>query len=89
MKTYFRILSYASPFGKIIPLYLFLTIFYIIFSMVNFSIMIPLLEVLFNQVDYNLTHNNLNNNEFNFSIEYIKTSFYTYFNQIIKTKGRK
>jgi len=89
MKTYFRILSYASPFGKIIPLYLFLTLFYIIFSMVNFSIMIPLLEVLFNQVDYNLTHNNLNNNEFNFSIEYIKTSFYTYFNEIIQTKGRK
>ena len=57
--------------------------------MVNFSIMIPLLEVLFNQVDYNLTHNNLNNNEFNFSIEYIKTSFYTYFNEIIQTKGRK
>ena len=57
--------------------------------MVNFSIMIPLLEVLFNQVDYNLTHNNLNNNEFNFSIEYIKTSFYTYFNEIILTKGRK
>ena len=57
--------------------------------MVNFSIMIPLLEVLFNQVDYNLTHNNLNNNEFNFSIEYIKTSFYSYFNEIILTKGRK
>ena len=50
MKTYFRILSHASPFGKIIPLYLILTLFYIIFSMINFSVLIPLLEVLFNQV---------------------------------------
>ncbi len=86
MKTYFRILSYASPFGRIIPLYLILTLFYIVFSMVNFSILIPLLEVLFNQVDYNLSQNNT---EFNFSIEYIKSTFYSYFNEIIQTKGRK
>ena len=89
MKTYFRILSYASPFRGIIPLYLILTSFYIIFSMVNFSIMIPLLEVLFNQVDYSISQNNLNNSEFSFSIEYIKSTFYTYFNEIIQTQGRK
>ena len=89
MKTYFRILSYASPFRGIIPLYLILTSFYIIFSMVNFSIMIPLLEVLFNQVDYSISQNNLNNSEFSFSIEFIKSTFYTYFNEIILTQGRK
>ncbi len=89
MKTYFRILSYASPFRGIIPLYLILTTFYIVFSMVNFSIMIPLLEVLFNQVDYNISQNNLNNGEFSFSIDYIKSTFYSYFNEIIQTQGRK
>ena len=57
--------------------------------MVNFSIMIPLLEVLFNQVDYSISQNNLNNSEFSFSIEYIKSTFYTYFNEIIQTQGRK
>ena len=89
MKTYFRILSYASPFTVIIPLYLFLTSFYIVFSMINFSIMIPLLEVLFNQVENNISQNNLNNSEFTFSIQYIKSTFYNYFNEIIQSSGRK
>ena len=89
MKTYFRILSYATPYSRIIPLYLILTLFYIIFSMVNFSIMIPLLEVLFNQVDYDISKKIVNNGEFSFSIEYLKTTFYRYFNEIIQLSGRK
>ena len=43
--------------------------------MVNFSIMIPLLEVLFNQVDYDISKNIVNNEEFNFSIDYLKPTF--------------
>lgn len=89
MKTYFRILSYATPYSRIIPLYLILTLFYIIFSMVNFSIMIPLLEVLFNQVDYDISKKIVNNGEFSFSIEYLKTTFYRYFSEIIQSSGRK
>ena len=89
MKTYFRILSYASPYSRIIPLYLVLTLFYIIFSMVNFSIMIPLLEVLFNQVDYNISKNIVNNGEFSFSIDYLKSTFYSHFSEIIEKSGRK
>ena len=89
MKTYFRILSYASPYSRIIPLYLVLTLFYILFSMVNFSIMIPLLEVLFNQVDYDISKNIVNNGEFNFSIDYLKSTFYSHFSDIIQTSGRK
>ena len=89
MKTYFRILSYASPYSRIIPLYLILTLFYILFSMVNFSIMIPLLEVLFNQVDYDISKNIVNNGEFNFSIDYLKSTFYSHFSDIIQSNGRK
>ena len=58
MKTYFRILSFAKPFGKNIPLYLICTVFYIVFSMVNFSVLIPLLEVLFNQIKQTANSNN-------------------------------
>ena len=57
--------------------------------MVNFSIMIPLLEVLFNQVDYNISKNIVNNVEFNFSIDYLKSTFYRIFSEIIETSGRK
>ena len=51
--------------------------------------MIPLLEVLFNQVENNISQNNLNNSEFTFSIQYIKSTFYNYFNEIIQSNGRK
>ena len=64
MKTYLRILAHASPYGKIIPLYVILTSFYILFSMINFSILIPLLEVLFDQVDIEETRKLSQNNNF-------------------------
>ena len=51
--------------------------------------MIPLLEVLFNQVDYDISKNIVNNGEFNFSIDYLKSTFYSHFSDIIQTNGRK
>ena len=89
MKTYFRILSHASPFGKIIPLYLILTLFYIIFSMINFSVLIPLLEVLFNQVKIDETEKIGELRNFEFSIQYIRNIFYAHFNEMIVSEGRK
>lgn len=89
MKTYLRILSHASPYGKIIPLYIILTTFYILFSMVNFSILVPLLEVLFDQVDIEETKKLSQNNNFSFSVDYIRSLFYTYFNTLITDGGRK
>ncbi len=89
MKTYLRILSHASPYGKIIPIYIILTTFYILFSMVNFSILVPLLEVLFDQVDIEETKKLSQNNNFSFSVDYIRSLFYTYFNSLITDGGRK
>ena len=89
MKTYLRILSHASPYGKIIPLYIILTTFYILFSMVNFSILVPLLEVLFDQVDIEETKKLSQNNNFSFSVDYVRSLFYTYFNSLITDGGRK
>ena len=89
MKTYLRILSHASPYGKIIPLYIILTTFYILFSMVNFSILVPLLEVLFDQVDIEETKKLSQNNNFSFSVDYVRSLFYTYFNSLISDGGRK
>jgi len=51
--------------------------------------MIPLLEVLFNQVDYDISKNIVNNGEFKFSIDYLKSTFYSHFSDIIQTNGRK
>ena len=89
MNTYLRILSYASPFGKIIPLYLLMTLLYIIFSMVNYSVLIPLLEVLFDQVRMDSIENIGKIKGFEFSIQYLKNIFYSYFNELIIQEGRK
>lgn len=89
MKTYLRILSYASPFGKIIPLYLLMTLLYIVFSMVNYSVLIPLLEVLFDQVRIDSGENMAKIKDFEFSIQYLRNIFYSYFNELIIEEGRK
>ncbi len=89
MKTYFRILFYAKPFGKNIPLYLLFTVFYIVFSMINFSVLIPLLEVLFNQIDEQTTLNYTEIGKFQISLEYFKSIFYNNFNKIVESGGRK
>ena len=51
MKTYLRILSYGSPWSKYIFQYLLFTLLYVVFSVFNVALLIPLLDVLFNQVD--------------------------------------
>jgi len=89
MNTYLRILSKASPFGKILPLYLLLTLLYIVFSMVNYSVLIPLLEVLFNQVDIDNIEKVSEMKNFEFSIEYVRNIFYSHFNELIINNGRQ
>ncbi len=89
MNTYLRILSNARPFGKILPLYFILTTFYILFSMINYSVLVPLLEVLFNQVNIEELKNIGQIQGFSFSISSIKNLFYSYFNEIIIERGRQ
>tara|TARA_B100001564_G_scaffold81512_1_gene65582 strand:- start:314 stop:2050 length:1737 start_codon:yes stop_codon:yes gene_type:complete len=57
--------------------------------MVNFSILVPLLEVLFDQVDIEETKKLSQNNNFSFSVDYVRSLFYTYFNSLISDGGRK
>ena len=61
-----------------------MTLLYIIFSMVNYSVLIPLLEVLFDQVRTESIENIVKTENFEFSIQYIRNIFYSYFNEIIR-----
>jgi len=89
MKTYFRILNFGKPFSKNILVYIFLTLFYVVFSMVNFSVLIPLLNVLFDQVEVSKIQNITFKPDFSFSIEYFKNNFYYYFGNFLNEGGRK
>lgn len=48
MKTYFRLLAFARPYGQFITPYVLLVVPAVLFGALNFSLVIPLLDVLFN-----------------------------------------
>lgn len=85
MNTYLRLLNFARPFGWSIPAYLLVTILYSAFSVVNLAVLIPLLQVLFDQVEQmELTAKP----EFSFTIQYFKDLFNYTFEQVIAERGK-
>jgi ATP-binding cassette, subfamily B, bacterial MsbA len=88
MKTYFRLLSFARPFGKFIPTYILVTILQVVFSLVNFAVLIPLLEILFDQIEPEKLENLKRLPEFTISVDYFKSLFYYHFSGIIDTAGK-
>ncbi|MGV3561058.1 ABC transporter ATP-binding protein [Larkinella arboricola] len=51
MKTYFRLLSYAQPIGRFLTPFLITSLLASVFGVLNFTLLIPLLDVLFDKVD--------------------------------------
>jgi subfamily B ATP-binding cassette protein MsbA len=49
MKTYFRVLAYAKPFGKYAVSYALFALLAIVFGLVNYSFLMPTLDILFDQ----------------------------------------
>ncbi len=86
MKTFFRVLSFARPFGFYIPQYIVYALLSTVFSVVNFTIVIPLLRILFNQVDPSEAITTMP--EFSFTVAYFKDTFNYYLYQIIEQKGK-
>jgi ATP-binding cassette, subfamily B, bacterial MsbA len=50
MKTYFRLLAYAQPLGSFLGPFLALSLLASVFGVLNFTLLIPLLNVLFDKV---------------------------------------
>jgi ATP-binding cassette, subfamily B, bacterial MsbA len=88
MNTYLRILSYARPYGKFVPIYVVYTILAIVFGLMNFTLLKPLFDVIFEQVDpAGLTQYQIKP-EFTFSISYLTHLFNHYFLMISNTYGK-
>lgn len=51
MNTYFRLLSFGRPLGRFLVPYVLTSLLAAVFATVNFTLLIPLLNVLFNQTD--------------------------------------
>ena len=90
MKTYLRILQYAKPYSRFVPLYSLYTILGIIFGLFNFTLIIPLLNVLFGEVSpEEAAAMTATRPEFSLNIEYLKDFFNYHFGQIILQEGRE
>lgn len=84
MKTFLRLLSYCKPYnGYIIP-YFFYTIFYTLFGILNFTLLIPLLNTLFGKQESN-SNLVLTQPSFELSIDFVKK----YFSYLIDTVTQK
>jgi len=86
MKTYLRILSYARPLGLYVPQYILYTIIYVVFGLVYMALMMPLISVLFDSSTESLVQGEMPS--FTLSIEYVKSIFNYYFNDIIINHGK-
>ncbi|GAA4426650.1 ABC transporter ATP-binding protein [Pontibacter saemangeumensis] len=90
MKTYLRILQFAKPYSRFVPLYSLYTILGILFGLFNFTLIIPLLNVLFGEVSpEEAAAMTATRPEFSLNIEYLKDFFNYYFGQIILQEGRE
>lgn len=88
MKTYLRILSYARPFGRFVPTYILYTLFSIIFGLINFTLLKPLFDVIFEQVEPASMEQFRVLPEFSFSIEYFTGLFNHFFLSIQDSYGK-
>ncbi|MCX2741423.1 ABC transporter ATP-binding protein [Pontibacter anaerobius] len=90
MKTYLRILQFAKPYSRFVPLYTIYTFLGIIFGLFNFTLIIPLLNVLFGEVGQDeAVAMAATRPEFALNIEFFKDFFNYYFGQIILQEGRE
>ncbi|HEY8399775.1 MAG TPA: ABC transporter ATP-binding protein [Cytophagaceae bacterium] len=55
MKTYFRILSFAKPLTRFVVPYSLFAFLAIVFGLLNFTFLMPVLDILFNNVNYERT----------------------------------
>lgn len=75
MNTYLRILSYARPFGRFFPIYITYAFLAIVFGLLNFTLLKPLFDVIFEQVDPASLEKFREMPAFSFSVEYFTSMF--------------
>jgi ATP-binding cassette, subfamily B, bacterial MsbA len=86
MKTYLRLISFSRPFSKYIPAYAVLALLAVLFGLVNFTLLIPLLNVLFDTTPEIVE---ISKPDFYFNFLYFRDLFNYYFNHILLQYGRE
>ena len=88
MKTFFRLFAFASPIQKFAIPFFLTSILGVIFGLLNFTLLIPIFELLFNQTAELNTKSPVTEPTFALSLTYFKEVFYYYFQSIINDSGQ-
>ena len=84
MKIFLRLLQFSKPYHHYVPEYVIYIFLFIIFGLLNFTLLIPLLDVLFNNKQPLITAMP----HFSFSISYFKDYFYYNLNGYVEKEGK-
>ncbi|MBX7109363.1 MAG: ABC transporter ATP-binding protein/permease [Chitinophagales bacterium] len=85
MKTYLRLLTFSRPYSGYMPEYVVLAFLSVIFGALNFSLIVPLLNVLFGTVQL---QQDAVKPEFTFSAAYFINTFNYFFQHILAERGK-
>lgn len=85
MKVIRRLFRYATPLHHYLPEYIIYTILGIIFGLVNITMLVPILNILF---DITKAQPLTSAPEFSLSVDYFISLFNYHFSNIIATKGK-
>lgn len=88
LKTFFRILSFALPIGPYAFPYFIFALMSTVFGLVNFTLLIPLLDVLFLSGGSYLQTGSAGLPEFSLNPVYFQKLFYYYLGQFISVYGK-
>jgi subfamily B ATP-binding cassette protein MsbA len=85
MKTFFRLLQLSRPYHHYVPEYIIYILLYTIFSLFSFTLVMPLMDALFDTGQQAVV---TQLPAFSLSTDYIKNVFYFYLNHYIATYGK-
>ena len=88
MKRYLRIFSFAHNLGKFLPPYLLFMFLGVFLSVANLALIIPLLNVLFDQINPETLNKLSAKPEFSFSLNWFIDTFNYYFIDVINKSGK-
>lgn len=88
MKIYWRLLSYARPLGQYIIPFFITSLLASLFGILNFALLIPLLNLLFNQVSTEEVAQMTRLPDPALSLDYLGGLFNYYFGTFMQTHGR-
>jgi subfamily B ATP-binding cassette protein MsbA len=88
MKTFFRLFSFASPVQRFAVPFFIASVLGVIFGLLNFTLLIPVFELLFNQSGNIGAPKLAVAPTFDLSLSYFKDLFYFYFQTVINSSGK-